>query len=298
MKNILKIVFLLLLSGCTTWINVSHTNNDKTKINEIYGKNISDVINVPTYSTQMKSGDKFLIQIQPGLPFSIDLLSFSSLSGEDLYGIPNEIDKAYHFSKLINRLIFVNNNFNDNGSLLIDYYINKINSLPLGTVPHEILDNFPPLSTTSATYNDEFRLTLVNPLPSINDKNSISIDNRFTYLDSVQLGNKHIQVILPSHQFSASINILKIERPWFNLQYALKTSNSVDISSTQLFEGKPAYVEEIILANNIKVENYAQSKSIITISKNGKKIKEISSSPTEKIESKYSIIIGYVYRLL
>jgi hypothetical protein len=148
---------------------------------------------------------------------------------------------------------------------------------------------------TSATFNDDFYLTILNPVPFSIDSTWKYFEKNATQLDSIKIREKWVRFLLPSYRLSMSIDALWVERPWFNLCDAQRIRKNQSSSSSSV---KIAYVEEIIYSKNFKLENYAQSKSEIVISKNGKMQKSIYFQASSTMESNNTTIIGFVYRII
>lgn len=246
---------------------------------------------MPLYTSKMKSKDLFLKILVPGLGITESQLSFSSVSSDSFLNA-DEISKAYLFSRLVDGLLSTGEQLSENGSSLSYYYLNnpKLNSQIIVSTSRP--NNFPPTLLSSAKEGNTFCLTLLNPASFNKDSTWIRFVRNATNVETAQVDNITIQAIIPLYNLSMSICSLKIERPWFDADYALK--NFVSLSNPI----KEAYIEKIIFAKNVKVENFSTSRSEMKISKNGHKRKKVISHPACSIEISGTVIIGYIYRLL
>lgn len=295
MKNIISLVLIVLFSSCTIWKQIYIPIQGEVNSQIILEKDLSNLINIPIYNQKMKSRDLFLKIILPGFPLNNKNLSFSRISGKDLISSPTEIDRAYLFSKFINRLLVLGDYPSENGSLLSELYINKLEAMSLKSETYSLPSNYPLTAFTSATYNDEFYLTVLNPVQFTEDCKWTKFEKNVSKLDSFKIKDSSIQIVIPLYNFSMDISFLNVERSWFKLDSVF--NDSAD-SIPLLGYDRVAYIEKIIFARNIKLENFSQSQLEITVSENGKKMKNVLSIPSNKFENMNSIIIGFVYRIL
>lgn len=297
MKRLIGILFVFSFLGCTRWVDLYHENKVITPTHELILENISSFVDIPSYHPNMESGDTFLMLEFPGIAFGDDLLSFSNVSGLDLISTPNEIDRAYLFSKLVNQLVEVDNGMQLSGSMLDAYYINKIKNIPPDAITADFLNNFPPSKLNSATYNDAFHLTVVNPSPEIKDSVWTHINKSVKKLIKLKLDkNRSVKTNIAMYDFSASLMVLPIERPWFKYDPLLKAQHIEGASEAN--RPKYAYIEQLLVAKDLAFKNYGESQSHLIVSTNGKNQKELTTAPSEVIESKHSFIIAYICRLL
>lgn len=296
MKKIVGFIFVFSFLGCTRWIDLYHVNKSNISTHELIGKDISKLIHIPTYNSKMKSGDTFLMLEFPGITFGDDLLSFSNVSGMDLISTPNEIDRAYLFSKLVNQLIEIDQGTQFSGRMLDNYYINKINSIPADSITTDILDNFPPSKLNSATYNDDFHLTVVNPSPEVDDSLWTHISKSVKEIQKLKINKRHsVNANIAMYDFSTSLMLLSVERPWFKYDPLMKAER---IDDSMESNSRCAYIEQVIVAKDLVFNNYSKSQSHVLVTQNGKSQKDISVAPSEVVESKHSFIIAYICRLL
>lgn len=141
-----NIHLLAIVAFCICFLSVI-TNSlfaQSAKVYEILTRNISAISGIPTYQTKMTSGDTFLYLIFPGFPFALDELSFSTVSGNELFGNNLEVNKAYRFAKLVNKVI-------EPGDITVKMNRDLEQYLRGGSF------------ITSATYNDTFCLVTITP---------------------------------------------------------------------------------------------------------------------------------------
>lgn len=285
MRNICGIGLLLLLTQCNVWklnfVPIRSQNNS----NAILTESVAEFMHVPLYVQGLKSGNVFL-QILPGYPISEEDLSFNKSLGIKLLSSPNELQKAYMFSKQVDGLLVLGKNAEADGSSLSEHYINTGNfSISTDGTTSTVVRN---MHITTAGYDDDFFLTLLNPIQFSKDSCWSSLKKTSTVLETFQLEGKQVQIVLPTYRLSMELFSLKVERPWFELKY---------MPSKRKNSGK-AFIDEVIFVRNLKLENFSNSYAKIIISKNAAKRKSVEYSPREVISIPGMAIIGFVYRVL
>jgi len=296
MKHFFTITITVVLISCSRWVTIKHTNRSENSVQQIINKSVAEFITEPLYSSDLKSGDRFVYVDFLGLGFDSAQLAFSQASGSQLFSSPNLVDQAFLFFKLTNPLVKPANGFEFDGRVLSDYYISKIKSLPADSLPNHFINNFPPTTLNSATFDSEFYLTVPNPLLIKSDSNWTKVDVEITHLDSLSHSKTKAVVQLPSYYFKGHFIQIRLERPWFNSYYAAMDSDSNQFSFVD--NGQYAYIESLIIAKKLSIVNYSQSQATITISKNGKREKDRVLSPSSNIVSEQPFIMGYIYRIL
>ena len=294
MKKIYGILLIGLLAQCTSWKQCSVLVETGKEFQPTFERDITEFIRVPPYTEKMRSGDVFLRLISPGYALGEEDLSFTRALAKTLAS-PDELVKAYTFSALVDGLLLTEGEVRADGSLLSDYYSGLLNgsspSKPARNrdeLPAPMPSNFPLTKISCAACNDDFFLTIVNPLQFPQSAAWTALEKSTTTLDSVIVKGKPVRVILPLHQLSMEICSLKVERPWFKLSYARSAAE----------KNKRAYVEEIIFARKVALKDFSRSRVEMAISARGNKQKTIRATPTTQIDIAGSVIIGYVYRII
>lgn len=287
-----KASFLLVitLSSCASFqvVQTSHTIDNGKDIREIIGTVISAMVEIPSDFSGLGSGGRFVSIQLPGKPLSYDAFSFTQLSGQDFF-VPAEIDKAYSFAKWVNALSIIDLGLNQNGSMLSDFYVDQINRQHQMAINSPLPANFPISPMTSALHNDEFYLTTVSYLfPEDSAWTKVHIDKN--KLDTFQMGNDVVIQSVPHYTIGTSLQLIKIERPWFKPTFLIS-------SSEQLAER--AYIESIIVVRDLKCMNYNGSTSDAKYwKKRGKEMGRTPYRPTDTFEVESATIIGYIYKIL
>lgn len=221
------------------------------------------------------------------IPFSDSNLAFTRISGEELISDPDYIDDAYLFSKFANRLFYYKDyRIEYSGQQLADWYIKSVEKLPANPQPTTTLKFNISSPLNSATFDDEFYLTTVNPIIYTFDSLWNKLNYTLTYYDTISLSNKEHIVQIPVFELNANISIIGIERPWFKPVYLSKSK-----------ENNIAVIDKLILSNDISIKNF--QKSTITFQYNRKQhkafIKTIKSNET--IKGTNSQIVGYILKV-
>ncbi|MCT4648491.1 MAG: hypothetical protein N4A74_26120 [Carboxylicivirga sp.] len=291
MKSVIIILTIILLPSCISWQHVYHTIQHDVKTQDIIKSEVSEFIGIPEYSEDLETGELFIKTSLPGIVISSENFSFCKIPGYELTTMPFQIDKAYLFSNLVNRLLIIDSgNFIDKGSILGDLYTKQIEGLILKH--RDIPDNYPPTTLTSPTYDDKFLLTLVNPVAYLPDSSWTVYQNNKVRIDTIRSEKNTLPVTIPAYNINMRIGIKTIERPWFKDDYLIISLE--DKKERNRF----AFIDGIILARNIRVENYSQSELEIKISRNGRRKKGLKVEPEQVIVSENTIILGYIYKLL
>jgi hypothetical protein len=291
-RSSLGVGLILLLTQCTVWRQSFITVKGQENTQEILTAAISACMHEPRYTAGMKPGSVFMHTILPGYQISEDNLTFNVAMGNALLSSPTEIEKAYAFSKLVDGLLLLGSEPLADGSLLSEDYkrLLKTSSLQFkkASKQNSLPDNFPVKEITCAKFDDDFFLTFLNPVQFSQNAAWTVVEEKSTAWDSTYVNGKAVRVTIPLYNLSMEICLLKVERPWFKLSYA----------RANVENGKKAYVDAIILARKINLENFSESKLRVTVSKSGKQYQNVKYAPTSKISSSGPVIIGYVYRII
>lgn len=158
-------------------------------------ENICKSSDIPLYQPSMQSGDIFLNILYPGLSFDEKDLSFISLSADDLSSDIQEVDKAYRFSKLVNRIFIP-----QSSSFLLDVSLEEYSSAEF--------------QLTSLTYNDIFCLPTIIP----------------AFLPFHWSVYRYVDYDNDNYIFSSSLTRLSFVRSWLSIG-RLKASSLLEHSS-------------------------------------------------------------------
>jgi hypothetical protein len=163
-QYVLISIIPFLFSCASRTIDVVCIEAPEKTIPKIIGETICSLTSLPLYSSEMKSGDEFLVIISPGFAFSeLEELSFVYLSGNSFIGNLEATDKAYRFAMLVNKLIVPGHSYQETGILLGDYFSGITQQHPVKNLNIYDLDDMNSFKFTSPTYNDDFYLTTINP---------------------------------------------------------------------------------------------------------------------------------------
>ena len=253
----------------------------------IVEETVCSLTNLPSYSSEMKNGDEFLLVVSPGFPFpELDELSFVNSSGGELIGELSVVDEAYRFAKLVNKLVYPSHFYRDAGMLLGEYYIegNQYH-IPINDEDIADINRF---KLTSPTYGDSFYYTTINPFSIRVDDSWTRYDNLVNELDSLDVNGIKVGIVSPVYKVSGSFVRLNIERPWFKW-----TALEVLDSSASV---KLAMITALILSKDLSVVEYLDNKSVV-VSRNGKKVINKTAS-NSMMQAKSNLIIGLVCKLL
>lgn len=297
MKTVYLTSVILIISGCTTVDTyiLTHDQQEATAAG-IIEKNLVDLTGLPVYSADMESGQTFLLTVVPGKPMTDTELIFTSLTGMDLLGDPKAIDSAYRFSNLVNDVLISGSNFQASGIQFDNLYTCLLQNLPPGIVSENDLHFEGITKITSATYNDDFLMTIT--VPADGGESAWSrfekYQNRYgVQIDSSQRSSADSPVFT-SYQFSASLKQLHVFRPWLNKNY-LSHNEGKRVIQEECSQGTGdkslAQITGLILAKNLDI--YKPKASIDGPGMNGR-----SEDPEMRLYSEGPIIIGFICKIL
>jgi hypothetical protein len=273
MKKLFYILFLLTLTNCSKSVYIHHTSD--ISIPQVIKNNLSSSLNIPVYSPGMKKGDKFLIILSPGIAYDESELSF--VSSDSFIRNQKQIDAAYMFSKLVN-IVISNTQFSSNIALL-DLNSDLIEKASELNIIKDI-QYLPILKLRSATYNDDFYYTFTNP-PMFAKTWAVLKSDLFE-TDNLKIKNKNVPYRILNYEFSASVKILNIERPWLKLLY--HANDTLQVPRSKQF----AIIKELILAKQLHVACYTDN--IVELSPKGEIENELK--PSSNMNADSTVIIG------
>lgn len=304
----LKLVYLtsiiIIITGCTTVETYVISNEEQeATVTGIVEKNLTDLTGLPAYSDDMESGQTFLLTVIPGMPMSDTELLFTSLSGMDLLGDPEAIDSAYRFSNMVNDVLISGRNFQASGIQFDNLYTCLLQHLPSGIVSEDDLQFEGITKITSATYNDDFLMTIT--VPADGGESTWSSyekkQNRYGVLINSSGRSSINRPVFTSYHFSASLKQLNIFRPWLNENY-LSINEGKKVIHEQCAEGvdQPiAQITGLLLAKNL--EMYRPEISIETLESSGSQENPEmyeAANPELRLYSEGPIIIGFICKTL
>ncbi|MDR8391648.1 hypothetical protein NC796_10880 [Aliifodinibius sp. S!AR15-10] len=257
---------------------------------------------LPPYSTGMKSGQTFLLTIIPGIPISEEDLKFTTLSGKDLLGNPYAIDSAYRFSNLVNDVLISDSNFHGSGTQLDNLYTCLLQNLPPGVVSDDdFVDGISKI--TSATYNDDFLITITVPADGGEStwSNYKKKRNRYGVLVNSSGSSSSGIPVFVDYYFSASLKQLTLFRPWLNKKYlSSKEGNKIIYEQcTRDVNQSLAQITGLLLAKNLEVKRPVVSSEALTPN-GGRQGVEMTETvnPEMRLSSEGPIIIGFLCKIL
>ncbi len=283
-------IFPFLFSCASKTIRVVQVNAEQKSIPNIIEETICSLTTLPSYSSEMKSGDEFVLIIFPGFTFSaLDNLSFVNSSGNDLIGNLKATDNAYRFAKFVNKIIIPSHLYHESGMLLGDYFSRVIQEPSENNLTLYDVEDMNSFKLTSPTYNDDFYFTTVNSFSNNLDDSWTKFNKSVNQIDSIQSAKKKHEILFPVYNFSGSFVRLNIERPWFrpSVRQGIDDTGANDL----------AMIKGLILAKDLNIDEYSASNKMVRFSKNGK-IEIKKTTPTSSMRTNSTLIIGFICRLL
>jgi hypothetical protein len=285
-KLILISIIFFLISCNSKKLYVLQKEGVNLSIPLIIEETICSLTNLPSYSSEMKIGDEFLLVVSPGFSFpELNELSFANSSGDELIGSLVIVDEAYRFAKLVNKLVSPSHSYHDTGMLLGEYYAEVIHSHTTNGVNIHDMNRF---NLTSSTYDDSFYFTTINPFSTHLNDSWVQLDNFVSKLDTLDVNGIKVGIISPTYEVSGSFVRLNIERPWFKWT-ALEVLDRSVTSNLAMITG-------LILSKELSVSKYSDNSNVV-VSRNRKKV-DNKITPNSVMQTKSNLIIGFVCKLI
>ena len=305
---------LLLATGCSRGLYTPSPFVPPLVPSEVLRENVARATGVPVYASEMEPGERFLLVVFPGYPFSETELSFAAVPGEVLLGKPDEIDKAYRFYRLTNPVV-------NPGEVLLGkpdeidkayrFYrltnpvVNREHpeafpSQLWGSLYREIFYGIKPDTLTgepfpdppdpwySATYDDAFYFTTVVPAGASEQTGWSRYEDSAEVQDSVRAGGAYRPVRRPVWKAGFEMKRYRIERPWFDFRIWNRYAPR---------KGCRAMIREIILLKGTVVDEYSRMAPVRFVLKKGEiRLKE--PQPSSSVSDSSVVLAAFVCEIL
>ena len=278
---------LLLATGCSRGLYTPSPFVPPLVPSEVLRENVARATGVPVYASEMEPGERFLLVVFPGYPFSETELSFAAVPGEVLLGKPDEIDKAYRFYRLTNPVVNREHPEAFPSQLWGSLYREIFYGIKPDTLTGEPFPD-PPDPWYSATYDDAFYFTTVVPAGASEQTGWSRYEDSAEVQDSVRAGGAYRPVRRPVWKAGFEMERYRIERPWFDFRIWNRYAPR---------KGCRAMIREIILLKGTVVDEYSRMAPVRFVLKKGEiRLKE--PQPSSSVSDSSVVLAAFVCEIL
>lgn len=118
MKNHRFVFGIIFYCFCILQIQTVFAQENNITVNSIIKENIISIISLPTYNSELQSGDEFLYILPLGFALDIQSLAFNEMSYEKLVTDRNALDNGYLFARMVNDILIFKGDFYGRGKVL------------------------------------------------------------------------------------------------------------------------------------------------------------------------------------